>query len=151
MLGEIARAAGRSRPYVRRCLWLATWPVDLRAAAQARPEVFTARVLISALATSMARYEAKGWRALRAQVERMLIQGAGARPRKRRVPGIRDVRGRESTTNSPSVLAQIAAQETLRSALLTQVKVDAEEIRIRYFGAEDLTRLLEAFRAGLKP
>jgi hypothetical protein len=148
-MGEIARAAGRSRPYVRRCLWLSTWPAELRNSAEQSPEIFTARVLIGTFATSMARYEAKGWQLLKAEIARMSEKGVGAVPRKRRGAPLNrqgavahggEVREEERGT---TLREQMRAEARLREKLMTQVKVDSEWIRIRYYGAKDLERVVD--------
>jgi len=121
----MARAAGRSRPYVRRCLWLSTWPGDVRAAAQARPDIFTARVLVATLATSMARYEAKGWRLLRSEVARMSAQGVDSRPRKRR----RRSAGRASSTQAQPHAGAEAQYSSLRQQMLAEAQI-REALRV---------------------
>ncbi len=149
VMGEIARAAGRSRPYVRRCLWLSTWPADLRNEAEQRPALFTPRVLIGTFATSMACYEAKGWQLLKAEITRMSEKGVGAVPRKRRGTRLKrqgavaqEAEVREDKRGT-TLRSQMLAEARLREMLMTQVKVDSEWIRIRYFGAADLERLTD--------
>ena len=137
ILGELVRASGKSKVYVRRCLWVSTWPNDLQKRAKERPKIFTARVVLGSFATSMKRLESSGWEGLRKEMERFEKGALSLRKKPKKKETV--VQG------EVSVSARKQAEDFLREKLRTLVQVTEREVRIRYFSAEELIGVLERF------
>ena len=137
VLGDMVRATGKSKVYVRRCLWISTWPADLQKRARERPNVFNTRVMLGGLATSMKRFEQGNWEGLRKEMARF-EKGAVAvrKPRTKNKVVHKEILG-------VSLASSTEAQDRLRQKLMTLVEVTQREIKIRYFGEEDLESVLE--------
>ena len=167
MLGEIVRASGKCRRTVQKALWLSSWPNDLQAQCAVHPTIFTTRVLHNSFASKSSYWSEREFARLRIEVSRMIEKGPGSNPRKpyskrgtskgsktELSPAERmnasecDLRTEKTAKPEdriPTLFEQMEAQEILRQALSTQVKVDGKEIRVRYFGAGDLDRILSSF------
>jgi hypothetical protein len=145
----MARLGGRSKRFVRKALWLASWPDELRARARAAPDVFPSRVLFNVFAGRMNHYEEDGWRRLRAEIARMETAGPGARPRKpyasrsvRAGAAAQDEATSMEEVGSASARERLFAEARLRMALMTLVKVNGDWVKIRFHGAQDLDRIV---------
>ena len=165
VLGEIVRVSGKCRRTVQKALWLSTWHADLQKLCAAHPTIFTTRVLHNNFASKSAYWSENGFERLRIEVLRMIEKGPGSNPRKPyskrgsskgaklALNQAEGTKGSESDFPTeeaakphdriPTLYEQMEAQEILRQALSTQVKVDGKEIRVRYFGAGDLERILD--------
>lgn len=169
VLGEIVRVSGKCRRTVQKALWLSTWPAELQKQCAAHPTIFTTRVLHNNFASKSAYWSENGFERLRIEVLRMIEKGPGSNPRKpyskrgsskgakielspaeRMIGSEQDLLTGELAKPDdriPTLFEQMAAQELLRQALATQVKVDGKEIRVRYFGSEDLERIIDVIKS----
>ena len=162
--------SGLKRATLRRYAWLARWPLDLQSIVLNHPTIFKIRVLIAGFASRQRFYEKDSWKNLRHEIEKQTLRGSSLPlrrahnyPKKRSGGSLNAQRerrlllrkrlfhGPSSPNAETTTLAeQLHAQDLLREALCTWVKVDSEEIRISYCGREDLERLLNAMQRMLR-
>jgi hypothetical protein len=147
---------------LRKYLWIGSIPQDLQKIMKQYDDLFTARVLVNAFASRQKHFEKENWKYLRAEIARYLKQGKGHRPRKalnypknRAGGSLAQQRKRQEEKGSSSpeqitinaqpagFMQELCSQEKLRERLATWVEVSNGEIRIKYFGTDDLERLTE--------
>lgn len=161
---ELQRTTGLAKRSVTKFLWLSTIPEVLQVQILRYPKIFSARVLVAGFASRQKFYEQNDWRALKREVERLVREGDGATPRKARdyprgrAGGSFEAQRRRATEGiseppappprSASFLDELTAKERLREMLSTLVEVSSGEIRIKYFGKEDLERIMETLEGG---
>jgi len=80
-LSHIALTAQKSLQDVSRAVWLSKIPAELKSLIRAHPEVFTRSILINCFAAKRRQCEANGFAVLRAEVTRLLQEGAGTQPK----------------------------------------------------------------------
>ncbi len=158
----LAHETGLAPETLKKYAWIATWPPELQKVATQFSDVFTSRVMIGGFAARQRFYSSNNWEKLRQEMKRLIQKGAGHRPRKatnypkNRAGGSleqqrkRQIEQKEALAHPPEkkvepvgFMKELSAQESLRERFATWVEVSNGEIRIKYFNADDLDRLLE--------
>lgn len=166
---RLALEEGLKLPTVKKYLWIASLPEELRTQMAAHPEVFTARVLLNGFASRRKYWTEGGFAKLKREIEKLIAKGPGHTPRKalcypkgRAGGSLVDQRQRQKqkarefsssyTTKRaeiepPTLVEQMRAQGILREALMLPVKVTDREIRVEYFGRLDLEEIVRTISA----
>jgi len=155
-------ATGLTSRTIRKYLWVARFPEAVQQVMLGFPDVFTTSVVINVFASRQKHFEEENWKHLRAEAAKLIENGKEHRPRKAvRYPkgraggSLRQQRERqkerlarpmeEKPTGKPvSIEDELFAQERFRERFGTWVSVGNGEVRLKYYGKEDLERLLEA-------
>jgi hypothetical protein len=77
----IALNVGQNSQIISRAIWLAKIPFDIKQRIKAYPDVFTRMILLDTFAAKRRQCEKDGFALLRAEVDRLISLGAGAKPK----------------------------------------------------------------------
>jgi hypothetical protein len=155
-------SSGLSPRTIKKYLWVASMPEEIKQIMFKYPEIFTTKLLINHFASRQRFFAKENWKYLRLEIARCIQKGADHKPRKalnypknRAGGSLEDQRKRQAEKKETiervpekkpepvGFMKELAAQDRLRERCATWVEVGNGEIRIKYCGAEDLDRLVE--------
>lgn len=155
-------SSGLAPRTIKKYLWVAAIPEEIKQVMLKFPEIFTTNLIINHFASRQKFYAKENWKYLRLEMAKCIQKGAEYKPRKalkypkNRAGGSleqqrkRQIEQKEMLAHAPEkkqepvgFMKELSVQENLRERFATWVEVGNGEIRIKYFNAEDLDRLLE--------
>ncbi|MES2614626.1 MAG: hypothetical protein V4591_04340 [Bdellovibrionota bacterium] len=164
----IAQSSGENSQVIRRSIWLAKIPEDIKVQVRSHPEIFTRAILVDTFAAKRRQCEKDGFSLLRIEVVRMVHEGAGSKPKlktnkkqKKKITRIGD----SQITQKPSKIetfehlsvdptyhieASIEAEYLIKQALGYHCRVAFDkngggEVRIFFKDKKSLEGLIETF------
>ena len=155
-------SSGLAPRTIKKYLWVASIPEEIKQVMLKFREIFTTNLIINHFASRQTFYAKENWKYLRVEMAKCIKRGADYKPRKalkypkNRAGGSleqqrkRQIEQQEMLAQPPEkklepvgFMKELSAQEALRERFATWVEVGNGEIRIKYFNADDLDRLLE--------